>query len=90
MMQTGTDASRDVTAQLCQVGAQIHDLISMLETGHDCDQAMTRLAEISHALDRAGFWLLTTQLQHCLAASSSSDTRGRDLEHLEKLFLSLA
>jgi CsoR family transcriptional regulator, copper-sensing transcriptional repressor len=66
----------------------------MIEEGRDCEQVVTQLAAASRALDRAGFAIIATGLQQCMADIESGRRNGEDGEEirsrLEKLFLSLA
>ncbi|MER6335030.1 metal-sensing transcriptional repressor, partial [Streptomyces sp. NPDC001034] len=54
----------------------------------------TQLAAASRALDRAGFAIISTGLQKCVADFEDGQRSGEDPEQmrtrLEKLFLSLA
>jgi DNA-binding FrmR family transcriptional regulator len=59
----------------------------MIEAGRDCEDVVTQLAAVSRALDRAGFALIASGLQQCIAAG---DEGVVDRAKLEKLFLSLA
>jgi DNA-binding FrmR family transcriptional regulator len=47
-----------------------------------------QLAAVNHALDRAGFALIATNLKQCLAEPGGADSA--EAQSLEKLFLSLA
>ena len=49
---------------------------------------VTQLAATSRALDRAGFAILSSGLQQCLATKGSVE--GEDAKTLEKLFLTLS
>ena len=49
---------------------------------------MTQLAAVSRALDRAGFAIVASGLQQCLADGEGTDSV--DVKKMEKLFLSLA
>jgi DNA-binding FrmR family transcriptional regulator len=49
---------------------------------------VTQLAAVSRALDRAGFKVIASGLQQCVAGQS--DEQGPNLAQLERLFLSLA
>jgi DNA-binding FrmR family transcriptional regulator len=89
-MYTSSETIGDALHQLRLAGDLIHDLIGLLESGPDCEEATLELATIAQTLDRVGFRLLTAQFAQCLAMGSSSDDRGRRLERLERLFLSLA
>jgi len=67
---------------------QLDGVLRMLETGRDCEDVVTQLAAVSRALDRAGFAIVATGLQQCLAAGD--DIGSVDVKKMEKLFLSLA
>ena len=54
----------------------------------DQHAVVIQLAAVSKALDRAGFAIVATGLQQCLAAGDGTDTV--DVKKMEKLFLSLA
>jgi DNA-binding FrmR family transcriptional regulator len=60
----------------------------MLEEGRDCEDVVTQLAAVSRALDRAGFAIVASGLQQCLAEGNGVDSV--DAKKMEKLFLSLA
>ncbi|MES4891271.1 metal-sensitive transcriptional regulator [Streptomyces sp. NPDC050743] len=85
---------RSVLNRLRRAQGQISGVIRMIEEGRDCEEVVTQLAAASRALDRAGFAVIATGLQRCLADSGSGDGSGEDREQmrarLEKLFLSLA
>ena len=67
---------------------QLAGVLRMLEEGRDCEDVVTQLAAVSKALDRAGFAIVATGLQQCLA---NGDKLGStDAKKMEKLFLSLA
>ena len=67
---------------------QLDGVLRMLEEGRDCEDVVTQLAAVSRALDRAGFAIVATGLQQCLAAGDGMDSV--DVKKMEKLFLSLA
>lgn len=67
---------------------QLDGVLRMLEEGRDCEDVVTQLAAVSRAIDRAGFAIVATGLQQCLAAGDDADSV--DVKKLEKLFLSLA
>lgn len=79
--------------RLRRAQGQIAGVIKMIEEGRDCEDVVTQLAAASRALDRAGFAIIATGLQHCLtddgAATGPAD-REQMRARLEKLFLSLA
>lgn len=81
----------DVTSAINRIKrarGQLDGVLRMLETGRDCEDVVTQLAAVSRALDRAGFTIVATGLQQCLAAGDGIDSV--DVRKMEKLFLSLA
>ncbi|MFD3733705.1 metal-sensitive transcriptional regulator [Streptomyces sp. NPDC058632] len=85
---------RSVLNRLRRAQGQISGVIRMIEEGRDCEEVITQLAAASRALDRAGFAIIATGLQQCVADIESGRRSGEDSEQmrarLEKLFLSLA
>ncbi|MGW3208301.1 metal-sensitive transcriptional regulator [Streptomyces sp. NPDC001135] len=83
-----------VLNRLRRAQGQISGVIRMIEEGRDCEDVITQLAAASRALDRAGFAIIATGLQQCVADIESGRGSGEDSEamraRLEKLFLSLA
>lgn len=67
---------------------QLDGVLRMLEEGRDCEDVVTQLAAVSRALDRAGFAIVATGLQQCLA--NGEGIESVDVKKMEKLFLSLA
>ena len=67
---------------------QLAGVLRMLEDGRECEDVVTQLAAVSRALDRAGFAIVATGLQHCLTDGDGIDSA--DVKKMEKLFLSLA
>ncbi|WP_075030078.1 metal-sensitive transcriptional regulator [Streptomyces mirabilis] len=83
---------KTVVNRLRRAQGQIAGVIKMIEEGRDCEDVVTQLAAASRALDKAGFAIIATGLQHCLtdAALAADGDRERMRARLEKLFLSLA
>mgnify|MGYP005818067979 CR=1 FL=1 len=67
---------------------QLDGVLRMLEEGRECEDVVTQLAAVSRALDRAGFAVVATGLQQCLA--NGDDVDSLDVKKMEKLLLSLA
>jgi DNA-binding FrmR family transcriptional regulator len=67
---------------------QLGGVVRMLEEGRSCDDVVTQLAAVAKAIDRAGFAVIATGLQHCLVGGEGVD--GVDVQRMERLFLSLA
>ncbi len=89
-MRIADDAVGDVVKRLRRAEGQVRGVIAMLEAGRDCAEVVTQLAAVSRALDRAGFKIIASGLQECVAAQQAGTDPAVDVERLEKLFLSLA
>ncbi|PZT77179.1 MULTISPECIES: metal-sensitive transcriptional regulator [unclassified Streptomyces] len=76
--------------RLKRAQGQIAGIIKMIEEGRDCEDVITQLAAVSRALDRAGFAIIATGLQQCMAEEQPTVDRNQMRTRLEKLFLSLA
>jgi DNA-binding FrmR family transcriptional regulator len=83
---------RTVVNRLRRAQGQIAGVIKMIEEGRDCEDVVTQLSAASRALDRAGFAIIATGLQQCLADGDMAASEDREVmrARLEKLFLSLA
>ena len=83
-----TDVKAIIT-RMKRANGHLASVIRMLEEGSDCESALTQLAAVNKALSRAGYALVATGLQQCLAESDEG-LDGVDAKKMEKLFLSLA
>ncbi|MFJ2290605.1 metal-sensitive transcriptional regulator [Streptomyces sp. NPDC087894] len=90
-LDIAADELKSVLNRLRRARGQIAGVIRMIEEGRDCEEVMTQLSAASRALDRAGFSIIATGLEQCLADEGQT-TAGRDRmrARLEKMFLSLA
>ena len=77
-----------VVNRLRRAQGQIGGILRMIEEGRECNDIVTQLAAVNHAMDRAGFALIASSLKQCLAQPDGADSA--DAKSLEKLFLSLA
>jgi DNA-binding FrmR family transcriptional regulator len=75
-----------VLNRLKRAQGQLTAVVRMLEEGRDCKDVVTQLSAVSKALDRAGFAIIASGLEQCLANPEET----LDKKDLEKLFLSLA
>lgn len=89
-MQLDRSAVSDTINRLRRAEGQIRGIIGMLEEGRDCADVVTQLAAVSRALDRAGFRVIASGLQQCVAAEAAGEEPSIDQDRLERLFLSLA
>ena len=87
-MQVQEDVVGDVVKRLRRAEGQIRGVIAMLESGRDCAEVVMQLAAVSRALDKAGFKVIASGLEQCVAGEG--EERVADLAKMEKLFLSLA
>ena len=85
-MQLDTTELAPVVNRLKRAQGQLAAVTRMLEEGRDCKDIVTQLAAVSKALDKAGFAIIASGLEQCLANEDGS----MDKKDLEKLFLSLA
>ncbi|MFF6996827.1 metal-sensitive transcriptional regulator [Streptomyces sp. NPDC008313] len=90
-LDMAADELKSVLNRLKRAQGQIAGIIRMIEEGRDCEDVITQLAAVSRALDRAGFAIIATGLQHCMTDGRyEAADRGQMRARLEKLFLSLA
>ena len=86
-MDVDSETMDGVLRRLKRAQGQIGGVIKMIEEGRDCADVVTQLAAASRALDRAGFKIIATGLQHC--AVNGGGAADADRAQLERLFLSL-
>jgi DNA-binding FrmR family transcriptional regulator len=88
-VQVDEDALAGVMRRLHRAEGQLRGVMAMLESGRDCVDVLTQLVAVSHAINGAGFLILTDGLRQCDGAQPTSQDRTRTVARLEKLFLSL-
>ena len=81
---------RDVVNRLRRIQGQVAGIVTMIEDGRDCSEIVVQVAAVSRAVDRAGFKIISAELQACAAARQSGEPPPMPMEQLEKLFLALA
>lgn len=88
------EAQRQVRNRLRRAQGQLNAVIEAVESEASCKDVVTQLAAVSHALNRAGFMLISTAMRNCVQETSDSasdeDDQKLTLEELEKLFLTLS
>lgn len=90
-MELDKDALASVVVRLRRAQGQIGGIIQMIEDGRDCKDVITQLAAVSKALDRAGFKIIATGLERCVAQENAGTPEAQlDRAQLERLFLALA
>jgi DNA-binding FrmR family transcriptional regulator len=85
-MEFEPDEIKPIVTRMKRAHGHLGSVIRMMEEGADCEQVLTQLAAVNKALSRAGYAVVSTGLQHCLA-DENSDV---DVAKMEKLFLALA
>lgn len=85
-----TEARQQVLNRLRRARGQLNAVIEMVETERHCKDIVTQLAAVSKALDRAGFKIISANIQECMVRDGEPGEDGMTVEELEKLFLSLA
>lgn len=87
-MQLSPGDMTPVLNRLKRAQGQLGGVIRLIESGAECQDVVTQLAATSRALDRAGFAILSSGLQQCLAEEGS--VSEENAKTLEKLFLTLS
>lgn len=86
-MQLEADDVKAITTRLKRANGHLASVIRMLESGAECEDALTQLAAVNKAINRGAYALVATGLQQCLETGGPDSV---DTKKLEKLFLSLA
>lgn len=86
-MKLTPEEVKPATTRLKRAAGQLNAVIRMLEEGHECDEAVTQLAAVAKAIDRAGYLVVSTGMKKCFTDESPENY---DEKKLEKMFLSLA
>jgi DNA-binding FrmR family transcriptional regulator len=86
-MKIDDAAESQVLNRLRRAQGQLAGVISMVESGRDCEEVVTQLAAVCRALDRAGFKIVVSGMRQCAEAGPSSPMTE---EQMEKMFLTLA
>jgi DNA-binding FrmR family transcriptional regulator len=79
-----------IITRMKRANGHLASVIRMMEEGSDCESVLTQLAAVNKALSRAGYAIVATGLQHCLADAGADGVDSIDVKKMEKLFLALA
>lgn len=91
MSSTDAEAQRRIRNRLRRARGQLDAVIASVESEAPCRDVVTQLAAVTHALNRAGFLIVATAMEDCLAEPDATKNRaGMTAEELEKVFLTLA
>lgn len=84
-------AQRKIANRLKRARGQLDGVIAAVEGGSSCRDVVTQLSAVTHALNRAGFLIVSTAMENCISDPEGTEEReGLTTEELEKLFLALA
>ncbi len=86
-MQFPDTVTNDVHTRLRRIEGQVRGLQRLVTEGAECREVVTQLSAVRAALDRVGFKLISSALQHCTVEGGGDEM---DVAELEKLFLKLA
>lgn len=86
-MKLEPEEIKAVVTRLKRANGHLASVVRMLEDGAECEDALAQLAAVNKAVSRAGYALVATGLEHCLAEGGRDSV---DAKKLEKMFLSLA
>ena len=64
MVELNPDELGAVVNRLRRAEGQIGGVLRMIEQGRDCKDIITQLVAVNHALDRAGFAIISTSLSN--------------------------
>ena len=78
-----------IITRMKRANGHLASVIRMMEDGSDCESVLTQLAAVNKALARAGYAIVATGLQQCLA-DNEEGLEGVQAKKMEKLFLALA
>ena len=81
---------KPIITRMKRANGHLASVIRMMEDGSSCEDVLTQLAAVNKALSRAGYAIVATGLQQCLADAGDEGVDAVDVKKMEKLFLSLA
>jgi len=76
-----------VLPRLKRAHGQLAGVMAMIESGRDCKDVLTQLAAVSKAIDGAGFTVISSGLEQCIARGEAGQA---DRARLERLFHAFA
>ncbi len=62
----------------------------MLEAGRECRDLVTQISAANHALEQAGFRLVSAGLRYCMENPDAAEADGYPIAAVEKMFMRLA
>lgn len=81
------EVQKKIVNRLKRASGQLNAVIAKVEEGGNCRDVITQLAAVNSALERAGFTIISSAMQECMATGDGP--HGESVDDLEKLFLML-
>lgn len=76
-----------VVKRLKRAQGQLAGVLRMIDEGRECGDVVTQLAAVSKAIDRAGYTMIATGLEHCInQGENATAAKAR----LERMFMALS
>ncbi|GAB2754680.1 metal-sensitive transcriptional regulator [Nocardioides salsibiostraticola] len=88
MMPLEPAEMKAIITRMKRANGHLASVIRMMEEGSDCEAVLTQLAAVNKALSRAGYAIVATGMENCIAEGDGIDSERR--KKMEKLFLALA
>lgn len=89
-MNRRPEMTGEALTRLKRARGQLNAVIEMMESGQGCRDALTQLAAVSKAIDRAGYKIIASDMRYCEATCERGEAPEVTEDELEKLFLALA
>lgn len=86
-LESDPEAKKKIVNRLRRAHGQLAAVIGAVEDDAHCAEIVQQLSAVSKAVDRAGFLVISSALQECMAEDEIDDD---NVAQLEKLFLSFA
>lgn len=84
------EAQKKILNRLKRARGQLDAVINAVDEGGSCRDVITQLAAVTHALNRAGFLVISNAMENCIEdPEAAEENDGVTTQELEKLFLAL-
>jgi DNA-binding FrmR family transcriptional regulator len=89
-VQLPDEVTDDLRKRLRRVAGQVQGIERMLDEGRECRDIVTQISAANHALEQAGFRLVSAGLTYCISNPEQAEADGYPLGEVEKMFMRLA
>jgi CsoR family transcriptional regulator, copper-sensing transcriptional repressor len=72
--KTMTEIDKSVGTRLRRIEGQVQGLQRMLDSGRDCEEALTQIMAVRSSLDQVGLILMEHHIEHCLLGGLPDDS----------------